>query len=225
MLGFAESNEGVVGGFADAVSAPFANRGSSTVPIKKFDDEQQLVFGEVYAPGFPDSQGDFMSAETIQDMAHEFLRKGLVNAIDMNHSRELTGCYVVESFIARSDDPLFIPGSWVIGVKIPDPDIWSMVKSGELNGFSLDGSAVRVDTTLEIEMPLVLAGETEEADGHKHTFHVRFDAQGNFLGGATGPGPDGHVHRISRGTSTDDAEGHSHRFSFVEGILNVHVEN
>lgn len=225
MFEFAESMEESVGGFADAPAASSASWANSSVPIKKLDDEQQLVFGEVYAPGFPDSQGDFMSAETIQDMAHEFLRKGLVKSIDTNHDRELSGCYVVESFIARPDDTLFIPGSWVLGVKIPDPEIWALVKSGELNGFSLDGSAVRVDTTLEIEMPLVLTGETDETDGHKHKFTVRFDHEGNFLGGATEPGPDGHVHRISRGTVTDKESGHSHRFSFVEGILNVQVEN
>lgn len=209
----------------DTPSLPAASLGTVKTPIKKLDEEQQLVFGEVYAPGFPDSQGDFMSAETIQNAAHNFLMKGLVDQIDVNHNRELSGCRVVESFIARPDDTIFIPGSWVIGVKIFDPDLWEMVKSGELNGFSLDGTGVRVDTMLEIEMPLVLTGETEESNGHKHQFVVRFDAQGNFLGGETGPGPDGHVHRIRRGTSTDDADGHSHRFSFVEGILNVQVAN
>jgi hypothetical protein len=28
--------------------------------------------------------------------------------------------YVVESSIARDDDGLFIPGAWVLGVKVPD---------------------------------------------------------------------------------------------------------
>ena len=29
--------------------------------------------GEVYAPGFPDSQGDYMTRETIREMAFEFM--------------------------------------------------------------------------------------------------------------------------------------------------------
>lgn len=206
---------------ADSVSKADASGSPTSVSIKKLDDEQQLVFGEVYAPGFPDSQGDFMTAETIQNMAYEFLRKGFVNKIDTNHDQEVNGSYVVESFIAREDDSIFIPGSWVIGVKVPDPKIWGLIKSGELNGFSLDGSAIQVETIIEVEMPLTLTGETDVADGHKHTFQVSFDNQGNLLGGTTGPGPDGHVHRIVRGTITEMAAGHAHRFSFVEGILNV----
>ena len=64
---------------APAVSAPASN--GSNVSIKKTDDEQQLVYGEVYAPGFPDSQGDFMSAENIQRMAFEQLEHGKANTM------------------------------------------------------------------------------------------------------------------------------------------------
>ncbi len=195
--------------------------GRSPVVIAKFDEELQIVYGEVYAPGFPDSQGDYMTAETIREMAHEFMRKGLVANIDVQHSQEQSGAYVVESFIARDDDIVFIPGSWVLGVKVPDPMLWQMIKSGELNGFSLDGKAIRVESMLEIAIPDTLRGETDCARGHSHMFHVRYDDQGNFLGGMTGPGPDGHVHKILRGTTTEDTGGHAHRFSFVEGVLHA----
>ncbi|MCO5157866.1 MAG: XkdF-like putative serine protease domain-containing protein [Aquamicrobium sp.] len=195
---------------------------AASVQIKKQDDEQQLVYGEVYAPGFPDSQGDFMTVETIQEMAHGFMRKGLVTKIDVQHSQQESGCYVVESFIAREGDLTFIPGSWVLGVKVPDPEIWSLVKSGELNGFSLDGFGVRVETVLEIDMPDLLQGETLEVEGHRHRFFVKFDRDGNFLGGHTDV-VDGHMHRILRGTVTEDAFGHAHRFSFVEGVLSAQV--
>lgn len=208
---------------SERFSSPAVPSDSHTVSIKKTDDEQQIVFGEVYAPGFPDSQGDFMTRESIQEMAYEFMRKGLVNKIDLNHTQQESGCYVVESFIARDDDPIFIPGSWVLGVKVPDPEIWRMVKSGELNGFSFDGVGFRVETILEIEMPLYIEGETDEANGHKHRFFVKYDEEGNFLGGWTDEGPDGSKHRILRGTVTEEDNGHAHRFSFVEGVLNAQV--
>jgi len=193
--------------------------------IKKLDQEEQVVFGEVYAPGFPDSQGDFMSAEEIKKMGYGFMRKGLTSNIDVNHSQDPSGSYVVESFIARKDDPTFLPDSWVIGVKIPDPTTWGLVKSGELNGFSLDGIGVRTDAVFEVEMPDLLKGETDDVRGHTHTFTVKFDADGNFLGGYTDPGPNGHVHQISRGTVTEKADHHTHRFSFVEGVLNANISN
>lgn len=224
MFEWAEGNGGAGEDFPltspPLTSAP-ANTG--TVSVKKFDNEQQLIYGEVYAPGFPDSQGDFMTAESIQKMAHEFMRKGLINRIDLHHTQQESGCYVVESFIARSDDPLFIPGSWVLGVKVPDPTIWAMVKSGELNGFSFDGEGFRVETVLEVNMPELIEGETDEVVGHKHTFFVRYGEDGSFKGGITGPGPDGHVHKILRGTVTEVTDDHSHRFSFVEGVLCAQV--
>lgn len=210
----------------DAASAvqPSANDTSLSL-IKKTDDELQIVYGEVYAPGIPDSQGDYMTRETIQKMAHEFMRKGLVNKIDVNHSQQESGSYVVESFIAPDDGKVFIPGSWVIGVKVPDQQTWQAIKSGDLNGFSLDGYGVRVDTVLEIETPDVLKGETDNTPGHQHTFYVRYAKNGDFLGGETSAGPDGHIHKIQRGTVTEVAKDHSHRFSFVEGILNVQVRD
>jgi Putative phage serine protease XkdF len=195
------------------------------VLIKKLDAEEQVVFGEVYAPGFPDSQGDFMSAEEVKKMAYNFMRKGVTSNIDVNHSQDPSGSYVVESFIARPDDPTFLPDSWVIGVKISDAHTWGLVKSGELNGFSLDGVGVRTDAVFEIEMPELLKGETDDVNGHTHSFVVKFDEAGNFLGGHTNPGPNGHVHLILHGTVTEKTENHTHRFSFVEGVLNAQIRD
>ena len=194
---------------------------SAGVQIKKLDKDEQVIFGEVYAPNFPDSQGDVMSPLEVKKMAYNFLRKGASANIDVNHSQEPSGCFVVESFIAREGDPIFIPGSWVIGVKVPDAAVWKMVKSGELNGFSLDGYGVRTPTTFSIEMPELLKGETMTEGNHSHQFVVKYDRQGNFLGGYTNPASDGHTHQIVRGTVTEPSRGHVHRFSFVEGVLNV----
>ena len=204
-------------------SARPATASAPSVQIKKFDEEQQLVYGEVYAPDVPDSHGDFMTAEAIQKMAHEFMRRGLVKNIDVQHSREESGSYVVESFIAREEDSIFIPGSWVIGVKIPDGAIWNLVKTGELNGFSLDGEGVRVSTTLEMSVPDIIEGVTEASMGHSHKFFVKYDEVGNFLGGWTDNGPDGHSHMISKGTATETAMGHSHRFSYIEGVISARI--
>lgn len=206
---------------SEAHDVPVTATSGSNVSVKKVDQDQQLIYGEVYAPGFPDSQGDFMTAESIQKMAHEFMRKGLVNKIDLHHTRDESGCYVIESFIARDGDPDFIPGSWVLGVKVPDPEIWSLVKSGELNGFSFDGEGYRVETVIEIDMPDSITGKTVEELGHSHEFIVKYDEDGNFLGGVTNPGPDGHRHKILRGTVTEMTDDHAHRFSFVEGVLSA----
>lgn len=196
-----------------------------THSLKKADDELRIVWGEVYAPGFPDSQGDFMSSETIRDMAYGFMKNQALSSIDTNHDHEKNGSMIVESFIAREDDTIFIPDSWVIGVHVPEDDVWELVKSGELNGFSIDGKALgKVEALFEISMPDTLAGETDVGtDGHKHIFYVKFDKEGTFLGGETDRHADGHFHKIKMGTCTEVSNDHSHRFSFVEGILDAQL--
>jgi hypothetical protein len=193
------------------------------VLIKKSNDDEQIVYGEVYVPGFPDSQGDFMTEASVKEMAYGFMQKGITTHVDVNHSQEVSGCFIVESFVARKGDPDFIPGSWVVGVHIPSAEIWGMVKSGELNGFSLDGFGRRVPSIMEIDIPEFIKGETDLVDGHSHSFTVHYDANGNFVGGMTNPGPDGHVHRILRGTITEESRGHTHQFSFVEGVLDAQI--
>jgi hypothetical protein len=188
--------------------------------LKKVDDEMQVVWGEVYAPGYPDSQGDYMTADEIRKAAYKFMAAGRVNKIDHEHNEVESGAYVVESFIARDDDPVFIPGSWVTGVHIPDPGMWAMVKSGEINGFSFGGKGFKKPGALIMEIPEVLKGETDQVESHAHTFSVHYGPKGEFLGGRTDEAADGHYHVIVKGTVTEPAHGHTHRFSFVEGLLN-----
>lgn len=190
------------------------------IAIKKQDAEQQIVFGEVFAPGVTDAQGDRMSVAEIAKAAYLFMEKGRLAKIDTNHDLHPNGSYIVETFIAREGDPTFIAGAWVIGVKVPDPALWSAIKKGELNGFSLDGAGFREEVTLEVEIPEALSGLTDRVEGHAHQFTVRFDADGNFLGGETDI-VQGHRHTITRGTLTDESAGHSHRFSYVEGFLHA----
>jgi hypothetical protein len=188
------------------------------IKSKKEDAELQIVWGEVYAPNVPDSQGDFMTAEAIREMAYSFVKEGNMGAVDVMHDNKQYGCYIVESFIARDDDSVFIPGSWVVGVHIPNKSLWERVKNGELNGFSMEAIVHRVQTELEIDFPLTVVGYTDKVDGHAHSFMVRYDENGKFLGGITDQ-DEGHYHQIMAGTVTNKTNGHSHKFSIVEGVL------
>lgn len=186
------------------------------VEIKKADADQQIVYGEVYIPEVPDAHGEFMTSETIQKMAHEFLRNLRVHNIDTEHDNIENGSYVIESFIARKGDPDFIEGAWVVGVKIVDTEVWGKVRKGELNGFSIQAKVLKTPREVEVEVPEYVQGGTEDAaDGHNHTFTVYFSEDGRFMGGSTDVVA-GHSHDIKRGTVTELADDHSHRFAFVE---------
>lgn len=181
----------------------------------------QIVWAEVYAPMMPDAQGDFMTAETIRDMAYRFMAERKTGMIDLMHNNRVIGCYVVESFIAREGDPDFLPGGWVLGVKIPDTELWQAILDNTYNGFSLEALSTRTEVELEVEFVPEVTGQTSVDEEHSHTFTVEFDQDGNFLGGRTGVTL-GHSHEIKRGTVTEYTDGHRHKFVAVEGMGTVY---
>lgn len=79
-----------------------------------------------------------MTAEDIKKLAHRALKLDLAVIIDTQHDNVPNGSYPVESFIARSGDPDYTEGAWVMGVKVPDDATWEKVLKGELNGFSFE---------------------------------------------------------------------------------------
>jgi hypothetical protein len=179
--------------------------------------EQRLVYAEVYAPMRPDSHGDFMSAEEIQKMAHRFSTKSRLQNVDQDHDNTTTpGVQIVETFIARKGDPDFLEGSWVVGIHIPDDDTWARVKSGELNGLSMEALVLRESREVELTIPPVVTGDTSKNADHSHRFYVTYK-DGVFQGGVTDE-VNGHKHYIRGGTVTDETEGHTHTFSSVDDI-------
>lgn len=188
--------------------------------IKKSDSasHQQMVWGEVYAPNRPDVDGEFMTAEEIQKMAHGFVRKGRLSQIDVQHdNKTVPGVQVIESFIARKGDPDFIEGAWVVGVHIDDAATWQQVLEGKINGFSMEALVTKEDVEVELEIPPVVMGKTSKDEDHEHQFFVTYDEDGKFLGGVTDE-VNGHKHLIRAGTITEKASDHQHRFSSVDNI-------
>jgi hypothetical protein len=182
------------------------------VPIKKTNDEKQIVYGEVYAPWVLDTYGEFMTTEDIEVMAHRFMQLDLTKVIDTQHDNRPNGCYPVESFIAREGDPDYTPGSWVLGVHVPDAGLWDAVKKGMLNGFSFQSLVKPTSVDVEITAIRDFVGETDLSEDHSHTFFVELDEIGNVIGGRTSQAADGHSHEIQWASVTSRTNGHSHRF-------------
>jgi len=181
--------------------------------------EFHYVFGEVYAPDIVDTDGESMSAEDIQKMAHDFIAKGLVNAVDTDHNREPSGAQVVESFIARKDDPDFREGAWVLGVRMTDGPLWERVQSGDINSFSVDAFVTKIESERELPFPAFFSGNTEgpvqkDAEDHTHAYFLQFGPSGEVVIGRTSE-VKGHSHEIRGGVITEEAAGHTHRY-FME---------
>lgn len=185
-------------------------------PIRRTDDDEQIVYAEVYAPYVMDTYGEFMTPEDIKVMAHRYMKLDLSNTIDTNHDNMPNGSYPIESFIARAGDPDFTEGSWVLGVHIPDESVWNAVKKGELNCYSFEAMVRPVDYEVEVSTIRDHVGRTKTEKGvdHGHSFFVQVNDIGLIVGGMTSPAPDGHVHKISNSSRTDraGADNHSHRY-------------
>jgi len=187
------------------------------VTVKAIDDEEQIVYGEVYAPYIIDSHGDMMLPNAVKQLAHRFLIQQKNHFIDLQHNNKIIKASIVESFIARASDPTYQEGSWVLGTQIFDDGIWGDVKAGKFNGYSLEAMVFKYSADVEYDYLPVHFGFTEENDGHFHSFYVEVDENGTVIGGSTGAGGlDGHTHDVRHGTATEQTNGHRHRYFLNE---------
>jgi len=116
--------------------------------IEKAENDEHLLYGVVYEPGTPDTSDahdDYMKAEEIQKMAHEFLE--FYRNVDKEHDMRAGVGVVVESYIAPIDmsigNAVIKSGSWVL-VTRPSNEMWDLFKSGEITGYSMYGIAREV---------------------------------------------------------------------------------
>ena len=114
-------------------------------PILKADVERRLVYSVIAEPDTVDAQGDVMNAETIEEMAHNFLLRS--RKFDNRHDWRAVDAAPVESWIQREATVLLGRGSrpnrgW--SVKVFADHIWQKVLSKEYQSFSIGGRGVRV---------------------------------------------------------------------------------
>lgn len=108
--------------------------------------EQRLFFNVVLEPDVVDSQGDIYSAEEIELAAHLWMTDYLMLGELHKSLLPRRAATPVESWIQRSlwevegNEPV-VPGTWVLGAKIHDDQMWEAFKSGQLNAWSIEGWA------------------------------------------------------------------------------------
>lgn len=196
------------------------NMVTSTVTVKSVDRMEQIVTGEVYAPYVIDSHGEMMLPEDIKKMAHRFLIANKNHFIDMMHNNKVVQASVVESYIAKANDPDYTEGAWVLSVKIFDENVWGDVLEGKLNGYSFEAMVYKVDAEVVYDYLPLHIGFTEENDGHFHAFYVEVDENGRVIGGKTSVETDSagrqHDHKMLYGTATQNAEHGAHRYFLNE---------
>lgn len=130
----------------------------------KIDEERRIVSGPALIPEEPiyRNQGGKQfyikyTADTIRRMALNFFKKDRQNEGNVEHAVPVNGITYFESYIidkARGINPceFDLPdGTWVLTAKVDNAEVWDLIKSGDLTGFSIDIANVRFSEDKEID--------------------------------------------------------------------------
>lgn len=133
---------------AKKVNAKKAMEKDRMAKIAKADGMKQIAYCVVLAPNEVDAQNDYMEPNDIEEAAHYYMANQ--GEIKSQHSDQIDA-HAVESYIAPQDFEMDGPygpqevkkGSWILGIKVNDPDEWAKVESGEYSGVSVGGMGAR----------------------------------------------------------------------------------
>jgi hypothetical protein len=113
--------------------------GPAMIPDKMIIRRNEIT-GEIYYVYF--------TAETIKKLQQKFMQEKLLDKTNIEHGRKfLQDVDVVESWIVEDAtydkqkvyNMEYPKGTWMIVMKINEPEVWNKVKDGKLKGFSVQG--------------------------------------------------------------------------------------
>lgn len=88
----------------------------------------------------------FFTTQTIREIAMQYMKHGFQSNMNINHSSTPAKSYVFQSYLTDSEKGISAPkgidvpnGTWVVGVKVDDKDVWNDIKAGKTKGFSIEG--------------------------------------------------------------------------------------
>ena len=121
------------------------------------NEDRRIISGPAMLADVPiyrrdDQLGEYMvvfDAPTIFQIVEKFFAKGYNQNFNIMHNpaKRISGVTVFESFIvdkSRGIQPMTgfedaKDGSWFMSAKVNNPEVWDMIKSGQMRGFSVEG--------------------------------------------------------------------------------------
>ena len=133
------------GEFSSSKSNENENNGLElTGPIVFKNARKRIAYAAVLIPGEIDSDGESVTAEKIEEVAHEWMEH--YRNIDLQHSLNNVGI-PVETYLlpeemtvkALDGEVMKLPkGSWILGSRL-NTSTWASVEKGDLTGYSVMG--------------------------------------------------------------------------------------
>ena len=124
-------------------------------PIYLESDEKHLVYGGALVPNKDiyrryDNEEVYVrfSNECVEQLSQKFLQNGFQKNWTIAHKSDVEGLTVVESWlktdmekdksVALGLDANLPIGTWFLGCKVENDDVWQSIKNGEYHGFSVE---------------------------------------------------------------------------------------
>lgn len=137
-----------------AIQENFVALSQHKIELKVVDEEKRIVVGYALIPEkriyrkVKDKEFNvFFTAQTIEKTNELFMKRLSLNNVTSEHDKKVDGVSVIESWITedvkRDKVSIYgiepILGGWAIKMKIYNDEEWAKAKSGEYNGFSIEG--------------------------------------------------------------------------------------
>lgn len=128
--------------------------GASQKVIFATANDKQWVTGVAMMPDTPiyrNSGGAewycIFSKNDILEMMQRFMLQNRGAKANINHAIPTNNAYLIESYITDASRKQSAPehfgalpdGTWIVTYKITDVKLWQQIKTGKLNGFSVEG--------------------------------------------------------------------------------------
>jgi hypothetical protein len=165
-----------------AIESDFVALKNEEIKLAEISKEKRILLGALLIPNKPiyrnGSEGDyyiFFSKDTISKASQMYLRNGYQNNSTLEHSKDLKGLTLVESWIVEDEVQdksrkygLNVPvGTWMGAVKVNNEEVWNeYVRTNKVKGFSIEGyfadkmeapkEAVKEDMSSEIDKQTLL---------------------------------------------------------------------
>lgn len=115
-------------------------------------DEKHMVFGAVLIPDKPiyryNQDEEYylrFPKETIEVLAHDYLQNDNIYSFTQQHKDNADGVSIIESWVKTSNNDKSVDlgidapiGTWFVGAKIDNEEIWQGIKDGSMRGFSVE---------------------------------------------------------------------------------------
>lgn len=116
-------------------------------------EEERIVFGCALRVDYPIYRvnpmlGEYyvvFSKEVVKQLYEKFFKDNLINNVNLEHDKYTTGVYLIQSMIkdtAKGISPVGFDdcedGSWFVGYKVTNDEVWEEIKQGNFKGFSVE---------------------------------------------------------------------------------------